>query len=377
MRVTIRDPEVLGAIQPTSMATYLRTNQWRQVEQVGTRGAIWVTTRDSGSYEVLLPTDRSLRDYALRMAEVIRTLELIEQRSQVEIVDDASRTMVDTIRIIAKDAPAGLVSIDAGAQMAVGARDLLLAAACATVEKRTVFATRKPAPAIDYIRGVQQTAPERGSFVITLLSPVAPALQTPVLPELDDPPFERKVTMTLAEALNSTSLAAVAASASGDAKPFFDGVPLGVHANLCDALASLLMLDVGEIVIRLSWSPSRPVHRPTPERISFSAETRPILEEASRAFRASAPPAPLELEGHVVKLESMDPAGGGGTVTIASLVDGSLRKVRMSLGAEAYLRAVEAHGAGTLVRCLGNLAKEKRGYVLQDVHALDVADDGS
>jgi hypothetical protein len=56
------------------------------------------------------------------------------------------------------------------------ARDLALAAPCAAITKRAHFVTRKPMKAIEYLNKVRMAHTEQGSYVLTILSPVAPAL---------------------------------------------------------------------------------------------------------------------------------------------------------------------------------------------------------
>ena len=59
-------------------------------------------------------------------------------------------------------------------------------------------------------------------------------------------------------------------------------------------------------------------------------------------------------------------------MTIATLVDGSLRKVRVALGADAYAIAIRAHQEQCRVRCLGRLVKEGRSLALCEPHRLEL-----
>jgi hypothetical protein len=90
-------------------------------------------------------------------------------------------------------------------------RDMVLAAACAAITKRPYFATRKPTRATEYLSRVRMGQTERGSYVLTILSPVAPELvaecQLPLDLEMPEP-YERQVTRTLAEALAAMAQAA-------------------------------------------------------------------------------------------------------------------------------------------------------------------------
>ncbi len=62
--------------------------------------AVWAGDDD----EVLVPLRSDLRDYALRMGDLLRTLAKVEDRSQLSIVADLLVTGADVIRVaIAED----------------------------------------------------------------------------------------------------------------------------------------------------------------------------------------------------------------------------------------------------------------------------------
>jgi hypothetical protein len=59
MKATIKDLEVLSAIQPLELATYLRANGWHQFDQISNRASFWTLNGDKvEDYEILLPLKR-------------------------------------------------------------------------------------------------------------------------------------------------------------------------------------------------------------------------------------------------------------------------------------------------------------------------------
>jgi hypothetical protein len=380
MKVTIRDVAALSELQPLQVATYLRTQGWKQVDKVGERGSVWLLELPaSATLELLLPLDQQLRDFANRMGEVLRALEIAEERSQLEIITDIVRTMADVVRIPVEGAAVtdGTISVEAGARLVAQTRELMLAAACAALEKRPAYPARKPTQATEYLRKVRLGQTERGSFVLTIQSPVAPSLQRQVIlfGEDEEPPFERSVTLTLARALAETRKAAEQASATGNAQPFFDAIRVGVNANLCEAIAAMLAdTEVTHVGIRFSWSPTRKVGADVPNFVSFSADAVPVLQEASRLFRESAPRADFELEGIVIQLKR-DDITRSGEVTIAGVIDDKMRKVRVELDAQDYERAIEAHKQNSAVRCEGELVREGLTFTLKNARQFVVCED--
>lgn len=72
-------------LRPLEVASYLRAAGWIQSESREGRYAIW--TRDD-EYEVLLPLSRDLRDFALRMGDLLAVLSQVEDRFQNSILSD-------------------------------------------------------------------------------------------------------------------------------------------------------------------------------------------------------------------------------------------------------------------------------------------------
>ena len=244
---------------------------------------------------------------------------------------------------------------------------------------RVYYPSRKPAQAIDYIRRARLGQTEPGSFIITIISPVPPSLAGPggQIFELGEP-FERRVTRTLAFALNSVRQAAEDAATSGEVDSFVRAVPNGVSANLCDALAGIGSLTEGDrsLDIQFSWSRSRPLasELEVPSRIVLNTDAFPVIRQAAVYLKESSPREEFEIRGPVVKLERMEGADIG-KATIRGLIDDQPRKVVVELRDADYHKAVTAHDGFRFVRCSGVLAREGRGFRLYEPYGFDVEDD--
>ena len=172
MKASIHDKQILETLKPLELATYLRSKGWRQVQAVEDRWATWTKGSD---FEVVLPLTRELGDFVLRMGDTLRTLEVVEDRSQLEILNDLLATSADIMRfrITYAEATDGTIPIEEGAQIVQRARDMVMAGACAAIEKRAVFQTRKPNQAVEYLKKVRMGQTERGSYVVTVISRVS------------------------------------------------------------------------------------------------------------------------------------------------------------------------------------------------------------
>jgi hypothetical protein len=121
MKASVRDKEILEALRPLELVAYLRSKGWHQIQGVEDRWATWMKDND---FEVVLPLVRDLGDFALRMADTLRTLEAVEDRSQLEILADLFTASADImrLRITHAEATDGTIPIEEGAQIVQRAR---------------------------------------------------------------------------------------------------------------------------------------------------------------------------------------------------------------------------------------------------------------
>jgi len=371
MKAIVSDLEALRSLKPLELVQYLRFKGWQQNNDIGSKATLWVRADGSATDEIVLPKRRDFADFDLRMAEVLKTLAKTEARSQLDILRDVQTASADLVRLRApaRDAVDGSLAIDAAVSFVESARDLMLAAACAAIDKRSYFATRKAQQATDYLERVRMGQTERGSFVLTILSPVPPALKSEQgALFLDEPPepYERAVTRTLARSLAAVSAAAETAAAQGDMKPFIDAVQWGVSANLCEAIVRISHVSLDEGVdIAIAWSPSRAVGPETPNRIRLQGDAIPLIEEAARLFRETSTIDDFELQGAVIALNRPEGAAIG-RVTVAGFVESQARKVLIDLAEPDYSKAIVAHEQQAIVVCTGELMKQGRSYRLQN-----------
>ncbi len=93
MKVTVRDAEILKTIEPQQLREYLQAHGWYEDRPFLDNATIWLKQdSDRGEFEILLPLKQKLRDYVPRIREAIETLEIVENRSQLEILSELITT---------------------------------------------------------------------------------------------------------------------------------------------------------------------------------------------------------------------------------------------------------------------------------------------
>ena len=103
MREVVPDKEVdslLETIQPQQVMSYLDAHGWSERRQLGDKAVLWqYTSAADKRFEVLLPLDRGLLDFPLRMDQALYNIALAEQRSQLAVLRDIATSSSDIIRV--------------------------------------------------------------------------------------------------------------------------------------------------------------------------------------------------------------------------------------------------------------------------------------
>lgn len=380
MKVSITDVQALRSRDPRSIRLYLRAAGWAP-EGHADGSIVWRRSLQGYDYEVMPPADVDARDYAQRVAELVSTLSIVEDRSELAVFRSLATSAFDIHYIhTPTTTPTGTAPIGDAAKAMRNAQSLLLAAAHSVDDPRLVQPHRRSAKAGRLIRKVLAGPTSEGSYVLSVLVPVPPLL-TPdedgVLFDAMGEPYEREVTRRLYEAVASAHDAAVAMWRYGDLDAFTDRVGRGVSANLCEALVGLAGDDATGLELQFSWALDRP-QRTTPP-ITFRQDLLLVMGEAATALRAVAPEENETIRGYVVRLHR-EVAVGPGDVTIAGVIVGDeanvSRRVNVNLSEPDYDYAIVAHDEGHIVEITGNLLRRgSRTYLREARDFVRVSDD--
>lgn len=375
MKTSITDPLALRSITPAALVAYALGEGWKKIESFGAHSDVYFR---ENSPELILPGTDSLGDYPEVVSSILQLLSEEEGRDELQLFRDLAGADRDVIRVRVPEADDdGSVSVDAGVELVLQARDMLLAAACAAKDPRALYRAGKVKDAAAYMDRVRLGQTEQGSFVVTLLAPVPPALdlldQTSFWPVETDEPFDRKVTRTLTNALEASRLAAESAVRGNGMSAFQKAVGSGVNANLCDALARLIDKGAG-LEVSVTWARTRPA----PEKrkiVRFSESEGAIFREAAARFRTLEPRPDETLNAFVVALDRPEDEQEG-KVSLKTFLDGQPVSIRAVLPSEMYHDALEAHDAKRNVMITGDLKRSGQRWLLMNPRNFLVVDDG-
>ena len=370
MRVSIRDADALRALTPAALSAYARAAGWSAQERYRVHSDIYV---GEGRPEIIIPRTVRLGDYASAVAALVETFAQVADQDELTVYRSLAIVDRDVVRVRAAESDDGSVTLNDGADLIAGARDMLLSAACSLRDPRPVYRAGANREAADLLKRVRLGQTDQGSFVVTLLTPAVPPPMPTLLPASDDvnAPIERRMTQRLVEAL-SAAHAVVERTAAGEESAFGESVARGVSANLCEALARIIepfpTLDVG-----VSWARTRPMSAPD-ALVRFGRADATILEEAARSLRERAPRPDMRLHGFVRRL-MREVEDVEGTIGLAADVDGQRQSVVAVLDRGDYERAVQAHHDRALVVLAGDLDRVGQRWRLLNPRVENVISD--
>lgn len=376
MRVRISDKQTLLSISPAQLMAYLRSKGARQVDEFSGKATVW----SYGDEELLVPLATRFADYAARMADILASLEREEDRSQLQILTDLQNSGFDVVRVrnVSEDTRTGTLNFMRSVDFVAQTRDLLLAAACSAATHKISYPGRKPQDAERFMDNVRFGQTVQGSFVLQILSPVAPELrkQGSLLDQTEELPYERRVIPTLESGLKALNSAVQQASNDINLDHFQQAAPQGLTTNLCDALAGLYdSLKPQYIEFSITYSVNRQQTHPL-ARISVDAGYIPLIREASARIKDTEPEPEQMVRGLVTGLESDNPRETG-VIKIKDVMASRPRLLLVELSGEDYTRALAAHINRQLVELTGTVVKSGRTLRLVADSPLTIVEDNA
>ena len=370
MKVSIRDADALRAVTPAALSAYARAAGWSAQERYRTHSDVYV---GEDRPEIIIPRTMRLGDYASIVAAMIETFAQVADQDELAVYRSLVIADRDVVSVRAGESDDGSVTLNDGADLIGGARDMLLSAACSLRDRRPVYRAGANREAAELLKRVRLGQTDQGSFVVTLLTPVLPPPMPTLLPDPDDlnAPIERRMTRRLVEALGAAR-EMVERTAAGEEDAFGELAAHGVSANLCEALVRIIepfpTLDVG-----VSWARTRPMSVPE-ALVQFGHADATLLKEAARSLRERAPQPDVRLHGFV-RLLKRDQADVDGTIGLAADVDSQRQSVVAVLEREDYEQAVQAHHDKALVVLAGDLDRVGQRWRLLNPHLENVISD--
>jgi hypothetical protein len=288
MKVTIQDDDVLKAIQPLQVATYLQATGWRQESKDNDKSSTWVKSNSSEEELILnLPLKPEIRYFSHRMSEVLKIISDAEKRSELDIVNDIRYSWSDVIRfyINNSDVINGSLLLEDSIHILTSIKEMLVWVACSTINPKAYF-SEKPAQAVNYASRLRTGQTEQGcSYVFTIISPLVPVPNQVdnVGLSISQNSFERQVVLRFALALKTLHIQAEKEAYPENLEFVSANNMSAISANFCKAV--LQMNDFNKnngLDVRISWSSLLQTSDNVPTEINLSASVMSIVSKLKK-----------------------------------------------------------------------------------------------
>ena len=353
MRVSIRDKRRLNEISPVSLSAYACAAGWRRTDNYGDFSDVYTA---DGLPEIILPRTQRLGDYAIVVSRLIEIFADVADTDELSLFRDLVSFDRDVIRVSAYKGGDGVASANDRIELARGARDMVLAAACSLHDPRSVYRTAADKESRNFVRKLRTGHTGQDGIVVTLLTPVvSPPIQQSLIQDSEhkEDPIERKMTTRLVSALRAARHA-LEGIIGGKENAFHLAVGDGVSANLCEALVELVE-PYEKLDVSLTWARTRPMNQ-SRAVVHFANSDVPILREAASQFRDRGPKPDVLLFGSVQRRRGHRQAADG-TVTLRAYFDGRIQSVEVALNRSDCEQAIRAHKHNASVIIAGDLVR--------------------
>ena len=302
MTVATYGERALREVSSVMLRTYLESNGWTQVADWADRAAVFSRDESGRPPRIVVPMTETFADYPDRVLDALESLEDVEERPGIDVLNSITAIAADQFRIAAPNGE-GPISLHQTAHLHREANALMNAAARSTEKPRAAYGGRLSDQVSKFLEGIRPIRSSNGGFEVTLLSAVPRSIG-----EADIfAPFERRVAKQLVDALAGLNRLVVDADVNGKWEPFEQAVSLGVSSNLLDAVARLAERGGhygAGIDIRVKWAALRPEPEIDTVEFQFSRQAVEVLDAAARHLRSQGPDPDQHLIADIVHLDA-------------------------------------------------------------------------
>ncbi len=370
------DPKFLDSIELPNVTAYLAGSGWtRRAAFPRTDLVVFDGPQDDEGepITVVLPRDEASRDYRLRLGELLRTLSVIERRSEEEIAVDLRTPGADRLlaRVVSNAAGAGSIPLPFASTLLGSLRELVVAAACAEEDPRPFFA-KATKIGTEHALAWRMGQTQVGSFVVPIECAIAPSMGQQPLP--GSSPLSRRVATRIMRGLAALERAVL----DGEPGALVESYETGLNANMCEALLALKTPGT-DLAIEVSahWSKRLPAPDGLPERVRVEAKGFELLDATAQALRVPSGAIERDFVGQIVRLYR---EGSEERVAVLQFTEqGRRMAAHLHLSQDDYAIACDAHRDSKQVTAHGRLERvsAKRWRILgaRDFGTLDRSTD--
>lgn len=353
------------------LRSYLERSGWKRTTTSSGKWQVFRLFQEAQNpLELVLPSGDRFTDIQQRISQAISSIAQIQNRTAADVCGDVVGTNTDSLlmRLNISDDGVSIPVMDASRQVKA-IRNLLLFGACSELDQRPYF-EQPVSGSFPLIENFQFCHTFRGSFGFEIASTVARPTQTD---DLFTPPIQRRILERLARGLQLLQESV----RRDDPAPLIESYAQALNAKMCDAITEFGCNGESQFDIEISWASSV---APSEEVSSFEKQFigehhLSMLNYVSERLKI-VEPTPERIVGHVVNLHcASNPVDGHAKRTVALKITHGVHgpiEVKLTLGPDSYLLAIEAHSKGQPLAVTGQLQRKGNSWTLESITSIEV-----
>jgi len=372
------DKYPIEKIEVYNLKNYLINSGWR-AEPFGRKEVLkFISPKPiwgNKYFEILIPSNRDLVDYAQIVTTALKAISTYENRSleniipQILVLSDLFKFYISTI-----STKIGNIPLKEGLPLYENINDLLIFSACAELypEKRSF--PKRLKIATDFAESCLIAPSNYGSYVANILCPI-PSKESQGVSFDEYPPLERRSVIRILRGFKDVTEAVETKTPD----PIVKNYQQGFNANMCDALVGIIEVARGnDLHIQANLSPSWSIPDDIITDISLVSSSKDYLEAASTIFgeevlRSVNKP----LIGLALNLtRNPNEEEKQRTIRLITSIEGiGVKTVTVPLDETSYRKAVDAHKDLRFISVRGSLEKIKNRWYLTNPEDLEIIGD--
>jgi len=367
-------------ITPASIEKYLLLTGWERLDNFPNKRVIVFASKDDNELRIAIPSNNNYDDFFARLEDVVKTLSILQSRTENDVVEALRSAYTDRIqiRIIDDSTAKGKLPLDYAAKCLEGLRDLVLYAACAEENAQPVC-TRTYNTAKSNLEKFQFGQTGHGSFIINVevqvvdedneqlyLIEIAPAISEPT---------EHKIVKRINTAIQQVD--SIVNREVNISEIIENGYVNGITANMCDALTKLMPHNLPEIEIEASIYYAEAITHSICEPAVRKLDGAHFMyfEEISKRYRDFSLIEDVKVVGTIKMLSRENPSNFDepeNTVRLLTIIGNQSRLITLTLSPQNHISACDAYRDNLEVEVTGTIDKSGKRWFFSEVHNFTV-----
>jgi len=353
-------------------SNYLKKYGWNNDGKYNEIFTIWHRLEpDQTEYELIVPENNQFKKNEETFFQIFENLAVYYNKSISLIIDDYLNSVNDKVKlsIKSKTTQDGIIPLTDGVRLIENTKEMLVSSFLAIRKRKKNFMGPRPDSVNEVINNIQLGQTEEGSFVLNIFVPkYYYEDEDGRLIDSTEESFTRKALNVLENSVVDLVTKANEYQTNNDISIFDSAYQSGVSSNLCNAISEISSNGKHDINISISYNNGIDKSEDI-KSIDIKREFIPLINDVREYYKKDLSEENYRITGYVTKLHQ-EPTEEEGEITLTSIIEGKLKKVKMVLNPDNYLIAQEAHKTKQFLSCVGTINMKDRQTTLTDISSV-------